>query len=74
VGAVCADWESATMKVGDLVKSTYSNSRGTIVEDLGLAPDAGNGNESQRLRVMLFSTGGMCTFRSYELEVVSEGR
>ena len=62
------------MKVGDLVKSTYSKSKGMIVEDLGFSPNLGNGKVSQRLKVMLFSTCGICTFRSYELEVISESR
>ena len=62
------------MKIGDLVKSTYSKSKGIIAQDLGLAVDAGTGAATRRFKVMLFSTGGMCTFRSYELEVISESR
>jgi len=62
------------MKIGDLVKSTYSKSKGIIAQDLGLTADAGTGHWSHRFKVILFSTGGLCTFRSYELEVISESR
>jgi len=62
------------MQVGDLVKSTYSKSKGMITQDLGLVMDAGTGAKSRRFEVKLFSTGGICTFRSYELEVISGSR
>ena len=64
------------MKIGDLVKSAYSKNKGIITQDLGLwhDPRPNGKKESRRFKVMLLSTGSMCTFRSYELKVISESR